>query len=113
MTRHDDALRLQHMLEHAREAIELAAGRTRKELEEDRLLQLGLTKVVEIIGEAAYKISRETKVKYSHIPWPVIISTRHRLTHGYDSVDYEILWETIQHDIPQLILDLEVVLGSS
>lgn len=111
MTRRDDGLRLRHMLEHAREAVELAEGRTRQDLNEDRLLQLGLTRLVEIIGEAAYKVSAETRAGHPHIPWPVIVSTRHRLIHGYDSVDYDILWETVQVDMPRLVQALEALLG--
>lgn len=98
------------MLDHAREAVELAAGKTRQDLEEDRLLQLSLTRLVEVIGEAAAKISPEARQRLDQIPWPEIVSTRHRLIHDYDSVDYGILWQTIREDLPQLIHDLEPAL---
>ena len=59
MTRHDDAVRLRHMRDNAREAVALGAGRSRGALDEDRLLELGLVRLVEIVGEAAARITAD------------------------------------------------------
>jgi uncharacterized protein with HEPN domain len=56
--------------------------------------------LVELIGEAATQIPRELQAQYPQIPWPEIIGTRNRLIHGYDYVDYDILFETIKNDLP-------------
>jgi len=56
MSQHDPLVALRHMLDHAREAVELAQGRSRKDLDSDRLLQLALTRLVEIVGEAASRV---------------------------------------------------------
>ena len=53
MTRHDDAARLRHMLDYARKAVQLASGRTRTDLDADELFGLAMTRVLEVIGEAA------------------------------------------------------------
>ena len=53
----------------------------------------------------------EIKEKYAELPWPQIIAMRNRLIHGYDSVDYDILWDTIKEDIPHLISSLEEVIN--
>ncbi len=98
------------MLDHAAEAVELAKDKTRKDLESERLLQLGLVRLVEIVGEAAGRVSEEVQEVHSEIPWPQIISMRNRLIHGYDFVDLEILWKTIQEDLPPLIRLLEAAL---
>ena len=76
--RRDDAIRLRHMLDAAREAITFAQGRNRSDLDTDRQLALSLVKEVEIIGEAAYQVSQATIARASRIPWEDIIGMRHR-----------------------------------
>ena len=77
-----DFIRLQHMLDAAKEAIGFAKGRNRAELDVDRMLVLSLTKDIEIIGEAAYQTSEITRENLSSIPWDDIIRMRHRLVHA-------------------------------
>jgi uncharacterized protein with HEPN domain len=98
------------MLDYARKARTLLKGRTRGDLDEDELLSLALTRVVEIIGEAATRVSHESQQDYALIPWPQIIGLRNRLVHGYDAVDFEILWDIIHSDIPPLIEQLEAII---
>jgi uncharacterized protein with HEPN domain len=107
MSRHDDFIRLQHMLDHAREASALIKGKNRIDLDTDRVLELALVRLLEIIGEAANRISSEMRSNYTGIPWFQIISLRHRLIHGYDAVDLDILWEILTKDLPPLIAELE------
>jgi uncharacterized protein with HEPN domain len=111
MSQRDDAVPIRHMLEHAREALSLVSGRSREELHSHRMLQLALTRLVEIVGEAAGRVSPETQSKYPAVPWREAIATRHRITHGYDVVDYDILWDTVQDDLPPLVAALEGVLA--
>ena len=112
MTRHDDQARLRHMLDHAAEAVALAKGRIRGDLDTDRLLNLSLVRLLEIVGEAAARLSAETRNRYQTIPWPDIIGLRNRLIHGYDIVDFDILWDIVNDDIPPLIAQLrEIVAG--
>ncbi len=106
MTRHDDNVRLRHMLDHAQEAVELAEGKRRDDLDGDRLLELGLTRLLEIVGEAANLVSEETQDKYPQLPWRQMVGLRHRLIHGYDAVDLDILWDIVQVDLPPLIAEL-------
>jgi len=98
-----DSTRLRHMLEHAEEAVDLAAGTTRASLDANRLLELALTRLVQIVGEAAARVTVETRATLPQVPWPEIVGLRNRLVHGYDAVDLDILWTIIQHDIPPLI----------
>lgn len=94
------------MLDHAREAVALVRGKTRTDLKRARLLQLGLVRLVEIIGEAAARMPKAVQVKYPAIPWKDIIGMRNRLIHGYDTVDLDILWDTATDDLPRLIAEL-------
>lgn len=57
MTQHNDSIRLHHMLDHSREAVAMIQGKTRLDLDGDRLLELALTRLVEIVGEAAARVS--------------------------------------------------------
>ena len=107
MSRHDDLVRMRHMLDHAREAAALVSGKSRSQLDSDRVLSLALVRLMEIIGEAASRVSECSRRRHSDIPWPAIVSLRNRLIHAYDAVDMDILWQIIQDDIPSLILELE------
>jgi len=110
MAKHDPLVRLKHMLDYAREAVEMAEGKRADDLDLDRKLALALTHLVELIGEAASQVPQEIRNKYPQIPWPKIISMRNRLIHGYDFVDYGILRDTVAEDLPSLIRELENIL---
>jgi uncharacterized protein with HEPN domain len=75
MSRHDDNVTLRQMLDHVEEAVDLAKGRTRAELETDRMFFLALLKLVEIVGEAAARISDFMRAAHPEIPWREIIGT--------------------------------------
>jgi len=109
--RRDDRIRLQHMLDAAREALSFTWDRTRRDLDEDRLLVLGLVKAIEIIGEAAYQVSEGTRAQLPGIPWEDIIGMRHRLVHAYFDINLDILWRTVQDDLPPLVSALEYILA--
>ena len=90
----------------------MAEGRSRADLDTDRMLNLALTRLLEVIGEAAGRVSREEQQRYPTIPWPQIVSLRNRLIHGYDSVDLDILWQIVIRDLPPLVSELERILTS-
>jgi uncharacterized protein with HEPN domain len=99
----DDTIRLRHMLDAAREAMEFASGRTRSDLDRNRMLVLSLVKDIEIIGEAAFRISPVTRAQLQDIPWDDIVAMRHRLVHAYFDINLDILWRTVMHDLPSLV----------
>jgi uncharacterized protein with HEPN domain len=91
------------MLDSAKEAVEFAAGKSREDLDDDRKLSLAIIKSIEIIGEAASKVSEACKAENDNIPWRDIIGMRNRLSHGYFDVNLDIVWETVQTDLPNII----------
>ncbi len=109
MSKHESLVRLHHMLDYAREALALSRSKTRADLDTDRLLNLALTRLLEMIGEAANQIPRERQADYPKIPWPQIVSLRNRLIQGYDMVDFDILWQIVTIDLPPLIAVLEKI----
>jgi uncharacterized protein with HEPN domain len=111
MTRHDDDIRLRHMLDYSRKAVAMIEGRARDDLNGDEMLCLALTRLVEIVGEAASRVSRAGQQKYAQIPWIEIVGLRNRLVHGYDAVDLDILWDIVKDDLPELIQELDSILG--
>ena len=88
----------------------MAEGKTRAQLDSDRQLNLALTRLLEIIGEAAARTPQEGRSLYPAIPWMQVIGLRNRLIHGYDSVDFDILWQVVTRDLPPLIATLEETL---
>lgn len=109
----EDLIRLRHMLDAAQEAVSFAHGRTRDDLSSDRMLLLSLVKEIEIIGEAANRISAATRANLPDIPWPDLIGMRHRLIHAYADVNLDVVWTTVIADLPSLIRVLQPVLSQS
>lgn len=107
----DERIALEQMLENAERAVSVAQARRREDLDSDWVLRLGLTKAIEIVGEAANRVAAGTQARFPDIPWREAIATRHRLTHGYDSVDPDQLWDTLTRDFPALIVALRRVLS--
>jgi len=98
------------MRDHAQKAVEMAADHSRADLDRSEMLRFALTHLVELVGEAASQVPREVRSRSRQIPWRGIIAMRHRLIHGYDSVDCDILWEAITDDLPPLIDELDRLL---
>ena len=105
-----DQTRLQHMLDAAAEAVSFASGRSRRDLDRDRMLVLSLVKSIEILGEAASKISPDMKLECPEIPWEDLVSMRHRLIHAYFDVNLNVVWSTVERDLPQLVDALTIIL---
>ena len=108
----DDEIRLRHMLDAAREAVAFVRRRTRGDLDYDRQLVLALVKGVEIVGEAATQVSEPTRQRLPEIPWERIVGMRNRLVHAYFDINLDIVWETVQADMPKLISLLESGISS-
>jgi uncharacterized protein with HEPN domain len=111
MPRRDPMVRLLHMRDYASKALAMVEGQMRDDLDGDEKLRLALTHLVELVGEAASQVPAEVQERYPEIPWPKVIGMRHRLVHGYDFVDYDILWNTITESLPGLINTLNRILG--
>lgn len=111
--RTEDHIRLQHMLDAALEAQVFSAGKLRAELDSNRMLVLATVKELEIIGEAATKVSAQTQALIPELPWADITGMRHRLVHAYFDIDLDVLWQTIVQDLPPLIQSLSTALNAA
>lgn len=104
---HSDAIYLAHMLDTARKAASKARSSTSQEFTTNENLHLACMHLVQMVGEAAARVSAETRARHSEIPWRQITGIRHRLVHNYLDVDLEIVWQVINVDFPNLIVSLE------
>ncbi|MBX9789027.1 MAG: DUF86 domain-containing protein [Pirellulales bacterium] len=109
MTAARDVARLEHMLAQARKVLERARTITRDDLEHEEDLGAAVAWRLSVIGEAAARLSQATRDQHPEIPWTQIIGMRHRLIHGYDAIDLDIVWQTIQMDLPPLVAALEAI----
>jgi uncharacterized protein with HEPN domain len=103
----EDLILISDMLDYARRAVAAVEGKTQADLDSDNVLCGALERFVEVVGEAASRLSQTTRDSTSEIPWHEIIAMRNRLVHGYFAVDLDILWMVVGEDLPKLIRMLE------
>lgn len=106
----DDLVYIAHMLDASRQALRLVHGVTRTRYDDDEVLRLALTHVIQTIGEAARHVSEEFRAGHPAIPWAAIIGMRHRIVHEYFAVDEEIVWQTVVAELVPLAALLEPLL---
>jgi len=107
--RTEDQIRLKHMMDAADSAFQFLDGRQRHDLDTDKMLLFAVVRAIEIIGEAAGRVSMETREAIPEIPWSAIISMRNRLIHGYFDIDTEVVWKTVTEELPILLRQLRAV----
>lgn len=104
---YEDRIRIRHMLDAVKEALAFTIDMSREDLGNNRMLTLAIIKELEIIGEAASKLTSEFKAGQPHIPWADIVGMRNRLTHGYFDIDLDRVWDTVLEDLKPLCAELE------
>ena len=111
------ALRAPDYLEHILEALarigRYTGGMDESEFLNNELVQDAVLRNIETLGEAANNILRAAPAfaaQHAHIPWLVMYTMRNRVSHGYDQVDLEIVWKTLQTDLPRLYAPIQALL---
>ncbi len=99
----NDRTRLRHMLDAANEALSFIEGKERADLDRNRMLLLSVIKEIELIGEAAPRVSEDTCRALPQVPWRSIVGIRNRLIHGYFEWNLDVIWATLTSDVPKLI----------
>ncbi len=103
----DDLVYVGHMLDTARKARSLVGTKDRAAYDADETLRLALAHLVQVIGEAARRVSAELRERQPRIPWSDIMGMRHKIVHDYMDVEEDVLWSVVTSDLPDLIRDLE------
>ena len=96
-------------LDHAREAVEACRGKSRYDLDQERMLQLAVTRRLEIVGEAATRVSPGRQAASSGVPWPQVIGLRNRIVRGYDAINLDVVWSIVHDDLPPLIDEVRAI----
>jgi uncharacterized protein with HEPN domain len=105
----DDIIRLRHILESANKIESYAKGYNRNDFNNNQMLVSALIRELVVIGEAASKVSVETRNDLKSIEWNKMIGMRNRLIHAYYDINLNIIWNTVQNVIPELIRELESI----
>ena len=113
MSRRDPLVPVQHMRDHAKEAMALSEGRRRADLDLDRMFELALTRLMEVLGEAARRVPDDFRARYPHVPWRQTTDLRNVLIHEYDTVDFDALWRIIQEHLPPLVPQLQAIIDEN
>ena len=101
------------MFDATQEILSFVQNKSRDDFHSDRMLLLSVIKELEIIGEAANKVSGSFREKHKDIPWESMIGIRNRLIHGYFDIDIDIVWNTVSQHLEKLSASLEKILPSS
>lgn len=98
------------MREAARDAQTMAAGLTRDRLQTGKMEQYALAKALELVGEAASRLSFSFREAHAEVPWRAILGMRHRLVHDYRQIDFDLVWDVVQNYVPPLLDALDHLL---
>ena len=88
------------------------AGRSRADLDTDRMLLFAVVRAIEVVGEAASKLSEEFRAAHPSIPWRAIIGMRNRLIHAYFDIDTQTVWETTTQELPPILNQLRELIAA-
>ena len=99
------------MVEAAETAARFIAGRARADLDGDQMLLFALVRAIEILGEAASRVTRGTRAGLPLVPRGQIVAMRNRLIHAYFDIDRDVLWKTASEELPALLPTLQAALG--
>lgn len=106
-----DIAKLSDMIDYAQDAIDLLGTMTAEQMIADRRTFLAVSRCVEVVGEAGWKLSDDLKKAHTAIPWPLIAGMRHRLVHDYARVDPGIVHKVIVQHLPPLIGQLKMIIA--
>ena len=105
----DDTVLIKHILEASEKSINFLSDHTKEDLETDEKLALSVIRLLEIVGEAASQVSEDYRAKHPDIPWKNMVALRNRLIHGYFDVDLDIVWDTVNTDLPPVVRLLQLL----
>lgn len=101
------------MVDAAEALATFVEGRTSEDLGRDRMLLFAVVRAIEILGEAASRLSPDAQAQITEVPWVSVVGMRNRLIHGYFDVDTEIVWKTATVEVPTLLGALKGALAGS
>jgi uncharacterized protein with HEPN domain len=110
MSRHDPKVTLRQAADHARRAQELCKANSLAEILDDWQKRAAFERVMEVVGEAVKRLPPELTRRYPTVDWRAIAGMRDRVSHGYDAIDYDLLWQAVETLVPGLLATIEQML---
>ena len=111
MSRHDPKVTLRQVADHARRAQELCTKNTYDQLLADWQKRAAFERVMEVLGEAVKRLPPDLTARYPAVDWRGIAGMRDRVSHGYDAIDYGLLWQAVEKLVPGLLATVEDMLN--
>jgi uncharacterized protein with HEPN domain len=105
----NDQVYIGHMVDLSRKVVEKTRAITREDFDGDENLRLAIAHLLQTIGEAARRVSRELQQQHAEIPWSAIIGMRHKVVHDYMGIDEDVVWRTAREEVPRLGILLETL----
>ncbi len=105
----DEFVYVGHMLDKAHEALSLVRGKTRQDYDSDSIIRLALTHLIQVIGEAARRVSPQFRDRHPQIPWEAIAGMRSKIVHDYMNVDEDMVWDSVMQELQPLIEELKKI----
>jgi uncharacterized protein with HEPN domain len=110
MSDRDPAVTLRQILELCDKGLELRASITREEFRADWRKQMLGERLVEVLGEAVKRLPDDLRARHPEVPWRKITGTRDYIAHGYESVDYDVIWGVLDQEIAGLKQAVQAIL---
>lgn len=101
---------LRHILDEAKYLMDRMEGLSKNAFLHDETLKRAFVRSIEIIGEAAKRVSVELKEKYPQLQWRAMAGMRDKLVHDYLGIDYDIVWDVVTNKLPRLRSNIEQIL---
>lgn len=106
-----DKVRLQHIVDAIDTIFEFVGGVSKEHFLNNKMMQFAIIKNLEIIGEAAYLLTKDLKQNHSEVEWKDIEGMRHFLVHEYYQISNEIIWETIENELESLKTKVNIIIS--
>lgn len=110
MSRRDQRITLRQIIEYVQHAQALCAEKTAAQIESSWRDALAFERTMEVLGEAVKRLPEELTRRYPQVPWRLVAGMRDKISHGYDTVDYQVLWDAARNDLPALSATAEIML---
>lgn len=110
MSKRDHRVTLRQIIEYVQHAQALCANKSAAQIEASWRDALAFERAMEVLGEAVKRLPDEITQRYPQVPWRLVAGMRDKISHGYDTVDYQLLWDAVQNDLPILSATAEIML---
>lgn len=109
MSKRDHRVTLRQIIEYVQHAQALCANKSAAQIEASWRDALAFERAMEVLGEAVKRLPDEITQRYPQVPWRLVAGMRDKISHGYDTVDYQLLWDAVQNDLPILSATAEIM----